>query len=613
MAGGAATDGAPRRDHGALMAIDTPPWTAPVHPVRTGGIARRPVATAAVLLGYLALAALLTAGAWRDPTGRLLGGAQDAIQHIWFLAWLPYALGHGLDPLLTRFLDHPGPVNLMWNNATPLLAALAAPITLTAGPIAAYAALLTAAVAGSAFAAYLLAARLVQHRAAAIVAGLAYGFSPYVVAQATGAHLPLATVPGPPLLGLALHELAARRRTDPRLVGLGVGLLLWAQLLTNEELLLTQTLMGIVALALVAAFHPTRLRQGACALRRAATPALGTFVVLAALPLWIQLAGPGRLGGGAVQPPGRYVTDLLGLVVPTQILHFAPPGAIGLTRHFTANLSEWDGYLGIPLLALAAAAPFLIRRRWAWVAAGVGVVALACSLGPALHVGGRTWGIPLPWTVLGRLPGLRDVLPDRLTVYAFLAAALLLAGVLDRVLAHRPRPAAWAAGLGVAGAALVPLVPRGPLPSEPARVPAFFTTAAVDRLPPGQVAVVAPAAWGPDDVAMLWQAASAMRFTQPFGYVLHPGPHGGAAADPPRTMLVAVLHQLQAQDPPRLPPLALRRLRRELVHLRVRAVVVGPMPGRGQTEALLARLLGRPPLRVGGVDLWTIGRQGTRA
>ncbi|HUY98233.1 MAG TPA: hypothetical protein VMW47_11555 [Verrucomicrobiae bacterium] len=570
------------------------------------GVPRRATAGASVLLGYLALAALLGARAWSDPRATLLGSPQDAIQHIWFLRWLPFALAHGHDPLLTRFLDHPGPVNLMWNNATPLLAAVAAPITLTLGPVAAYLVLLIGAVTVSAWTAYLLAARLVAHRAAAWVAGLAYGFSPYVLTQATGSHLPLVTIPGPPLLLLCLHELVGRRRVRPVAVGVGVGCVLAAQLLTNEELLLTELLMGAVTLVVLAGLRPSRVREHLARLSAAAGSALVCFAVVAAAPLAVQLAGPARLGGGPVQPQGRYVADLLGFIVPTQVLHFAPAGAVALTHRFSANLSEWDAYLGLPLLGVMLVAPVVVRRRWAVAALLVGLVAGLLALGPELHVGGRALAGPLPWSGLAHLPGFKDVLPDRLTVYVFLAAALLLAGVLDRCRAG-PTARSWARFTGVALAALLPLLPAGPLPARSAMVPAFFTTRAVDRLPTGRVALVVPVAWGPDDAAMLWQAVSGMRFALPFGYVLHPGPGGAAVADPRSTPLTATLHALQSGRRVRLPPLALRTLRRRIAALGAATVVVGPMPNQDRVVGLLTRLLGRPPARDQGVELWETG------
>ena len=65
----------------------------------------------------------------------LLGaGAGDPAQMSWFLAWTPFALGHGLNPFFTNYIDYPLGVNLASNTSVPLLGLLAAPVTLRAGP-----------------------------------------------------------------------------------------------------------------------------------------------------------------------------------------------------------------------------------------------------------------------------------------------------------------------------------------------------------------------------------------------------------------------------------------------------------------------------------------------
>ena len=44
------------------------------------------------------------------------------------------------------------------------------------------------------------------------------------------------------------------------------------------------------------------------------------------------------------------MTDLLNLVVPTDVQQLAPAAALGISSRFTGNGSEQDGYLGIPLI-----------------------------------------------------------------------------------------------------------------------------------------------------------------------------------------------------------------------------------------------------------------------
>lgn len=46
------------------------------------------------------------------------------------------------------------------------------------------------------------------------------------------------------------------------------------------------------------------------------------------------------------------MTDLTNFVVPTRLQRFAPPAAVAISDRFTGNGTEWDGYLGLPLLML---------------------------------------------------------------------------------------------------------------------------------------------------------------------------------------------------------------------------------------------------------------------
>jgi hypothetical protein len=39
---------------------------------------------------------------------------------MWFLRWMPFALEHGYDLLVTHHLNYPDGVNLMWNTSLPL-------------------------------------------------------------------------------------------------------------------------------------------------------------------------------------------------------------------------------------------------------------------------------------------------------------------------------------------------------------------------------------------------------------------------------------------------------------------------------------------------------------
>src|SRR2546429_9095198 len=129
----------------------------------------------------------------------------------WFLGWSAFAITHHLDPILSRVANVPDGMNLMWNTAYPLPAALLAPIALTLGSAFAYNLMCTLAVALSAWTAFLVIGRYVRHRPAAAGGGLLYGFSPAVVAQSPG-HPFLTRRVGAPLALLVFPVFLIRRR-----------------------------------------------------------------------------------------------------------------------------------------------------------------------------------------------------------------------------------------------------------------------------------------------------------------------------------------------------------------------------------------------------------------
>ncbi|HEY7599020.1 MAG TPA: hypothetical protein VH741_03755, partial [Candidatus Limnocylindrales bacterium] len=93
-----------------------------------------------------------------------------------------------------------------------------------------------------------------------------------------------------------------------------------------------------------------------------------------------------------------------------------------------------------------------------------------CGLGHRLTVDGDVTRLGLPWSVVDRLPGIELLVPQRFVLYAFLAAALIVA----LMLARGPRPASWALGL-LAVVAIVPWVGSAYW-KAPVHTPAFFAT-----------------------------------------------------------------------------------------------------------------------------------------
>ena len=557
----------------------------------------------AALLVYLVLAVWHFRLTWAAPRATTIGGYGDPWLFVWFLKWQQFALAHGRSPLVSGYLNAPAGVNLMWNTSVVAPGLLLAGVTAALGPVLTYNLLVTLAVALSAWSAYLVFRRYVTSQLAAGVGGLLYGFSPYMMAHALG-HLHLILAVSPPLVLVLLDEILVRQRGVPARFGVALGGLAAAQLLTAEELLASELLAASGALALLVLRYPGQVRARAAYAGKALATAAVVCLLLVAWPLGVQFLGPQR-PHTPIQRPGVAVTDLANLVVPTRLQRFAPAAAVAISDRFTSNATEWDGYLGVPLLLLLAG----VAARW-WRRPLVHVTSLLAlglailSLGPRLHVAGRVTGVHLPWRAIAAVPVAYDILPNRLMLYVFLLAGLLVAVFADAMIASQQRRRA---ALGVAALllALAPLLPRSPAPSTRLAVPPFFTQA-VRRIPQGSVTLVAPFAHYPPTVApMLWQAMSGMRFRMPEGYFVGTSAAGRAQFGPGATPVSKAMEGIQAgRPPPPLTPAARAGLLAVLRGWGVHTVLVGPMGHQATMVAFFAALLGRPPTPAGGVFAW---------
>ncbi|HXM59071.1 MAG TPA: hypothetical protein VOB72_26965 [Candidatus Dormibacteraeota bacterium] len=584
------------------------------------------VAPGALLL-YTALAFVAFASAWRDPFRYGVGVPGDPEVYTWFLRWFPYATSHGLNPFFTDFADFPQGANLLWNTSMPLVAYLLWPVT-AVSPVVAYDLMETLGLAVSAWCAFLLLRRCVGSPVAAGVGGLLYGFSPGMMAQSAG-HPALTVAFLPPLVLLLLDEIVRVQRRRAALLAAGLALACVAEFLVSEEVLVVTGLVFVVLLVTAIGLWPREAPSRAGFAIRTLLLAGVLFAAGVAWPLWFQLTGPQHLAGTA-HVPNVYVNDLLGFWVPSQVQWLAPGRALRISAGFSGNYSEWNSYLGVPLTLLLV---FTVVRWWrnGWVrlAALAGAVIAILSLGITLHVGGvvHPW-LPvfalgllfllLPrsaparvlvvltfalWLALWRLPLLDSLLPSRLMLLGYLLVGLLVAVFVDGLVGLGwPRVAAGAAALLVA---LAPLVPRLPYTSSEYRTPAFFAPGgAVSRVPPGSVALVAPVTTYADVDAMYWQAASGMRYRMPEGYLFIPeSVHELFTPTSPTANALWDVQYGRARSP--LGDEAARRaMRADLAAWGVRTVIVGPMPNREDTVALLTWVLGRPPEETGGVSVW---------
>lgn len=566
---------------------------------------------AVVLLFMLVLAIAWFWRTWMAPTTHSVGAGADSYPVMWFLDWVPYALGHGLNPLVTHYLDAPHGINLMWNPYMPLLALLVSPITVTVGPVVAYNVIATAAPALAGWVAY-LALRRWTAPAPALAGALVFGFSSFIGAESSQ-NVFVTFLVSAPLLLIALDRLLVVQRTPAWRDGALLGLVVGGQLLVDEEMLVIEVVIAAVAVTVAAL---SNVREIGSRLKHAAQGtaiAAGVAGALSAWPLALQFLGPYR-PQHAVISQAAFSTDLWNFVSPTYTSGVRTNAALVLDQHFTVNWTEWGSYLGIPLIVLLIGCLLICRhQRVAWIAATITASSGLLALGPSLHIAGRDTGIPLPWSLLARLPLIHNLEPVRAAATMFLGAGLLLALGLHE-LRHRAVPLRGV-GYGLAVFGLVVLAPLVPYLNNP--VPTDATLASGDVCPahPGATVFLLPSS---ELYVALWQAQAGFCFSLPTYYGFHGvyegptrfglqnGPH-----DRPATELdQASWDATEGEALPALTPSLRGRAARELVELKLSEVVLGPTPPPANPEAharlvaWVTDLLG-PPRPQGDLLVWS--------
>ncbi len=455
--------------------------------------------------------------AWEFPRTTQIGGAGDADEYSWFFSWMPFAIGHGLNPLASTYVSFPNGINLMWNTSVLLPSFLMAPATVVFGAAFSYNFVLTSAPALACTLSY-LAFRRWTGRLPALAGGLVLGFSPYVASQSVG-HLAQVLMASAPVLLVLLDRLLVVQGSKPWRDGVLLGLLAWAQLLSGEEVLALEAITAAIAVAVLCALNrgavAAHFRYAWMGLRVAG----GLFVVLAAPFLAFQYLGPDRVQN--VHPRDTYVSDLLNFVVPTNITRLAPSSVLQVSQHFTGNGSEQGAYIGIPLVIFIAITLFLARRRGiTWVALAVALGAGLLSMGSTLHVDGhrefRSF-LRLPDFLLQKLPFFHNLLPDRFASMMFLGVGLLLALGLHELRRLKRPFQVGGATLAVVGLAFCCPIVNYPASTSPLFT-AFVTGWACPARAPGSgpahppVVLMLPAI---DELDLRWQAESKFCYVMP--------------------------------------------------------------------------------------------------
>ncbi len=540
---------------------------------------------------YFLIAVALFSSTWIDPAGSLIGTPKDPKLFVWYLGWLPHELSLGHNPLFTDYLSYPSGVNLMWNTSMIFPALLLWPVTAAFGPVVAYNFLITAGLALSAWFGFLAARRFIDSEPACFAAGLLYGFSPALIAQALG-HPHVVVALFPPIALVLGHEILVRRRMNPVVAGAIAGVAAALQLLTGEELLAMTLLVAAIGVAVLALLHRDQVRPVLPVAGTATGAAIVSFALITAIPLSFQFFGPQTVSGN-VQQPDVYVSDLLAFALPSNLIHF------------TGNTTENGAFIGLPLLVLFIAG-LVIGRKQGWIqwTGWMTLIVAVLSLGPHLHVNGNVTPAWLPWAAVAKLPLMGSALPARLMVIGWLGDAIVVAAIIAVAIKGSRR---WRIATGaVLIAGLAAIFPSVPYPSVSATVPAYFRPGGdVEKVAPGSVVLITPFSSKKSTDAMLWQAAANYRFRMPEGDAFTPGPYLG----PHPSFLQKTLDEMDAnQQPVAVTPEVRTMTAADLQTFRVAFIVAGPSPGRAAIVAFWTEFVGNGPRADGGVDVWELAR-----
>lgn len=511
--------------------------------------------------GYLALSVALWWQAWTThPTSVALCGCEDPSITTWFLGWPAYAVAHGHNPFFSSLLFHPTGINLLSNTGMLAVGVPLAPVTWIWGPIATLNVASTLAPALSALSMCWLLRRWVRWSPAAIVGGLLFGFSPFVVSNLAMGHLDMALLALLPLMAACFDQLLVRQDRSATTVGVALGCLLAVQFFVSTEVLVITVVTGLVALVLIAGYAAAGHRRDLVARSPHAARGMGVAVlvgaVLLAYPVWFALAGPAHLSG-RIWPAGTTGSSLLGSgpIDFSDLWHLrlAEPAVVRFFAGYQGPALPSPSYLGVGLLVVVVAAVLVWRTdRRLWCFGILGAVAVVLGLGSA-----HAWS---PWRALNNLPVLDDVISGRFMIVVTLCAAVMLAVAVDRsrgavlratrrrssfrsAATGRPVPGAparvtgatdgdrtadsWpATGIGarlaggvlalaVATVALAPMAgalsTNIPLTMEPVVLPHWFTAVA-PNLPAGRVVMTFPLPVTGGS-AMTWQAVERFPFS----------------------------------------------------------------------------------------------------
>ncbi len=408
--------------------------------------------------------------------------AGDPEMFIWWFDVAAKSLRGALPTAASKMLFWPNGINLLAGYDGPLMLAVGVPLTLLFGnPVLAYDLFILTALAGSAFAAYLLGMRLTRSWPAAMLVGFLFGLSPYMLVRAAQ-HPNLLMTGTLPLLLLAAFRWLDRPKDKSSYAWLALAAA------ANAASSWYYAIAGLIFLAILFLFQADTWRKNAARLI-AAVAAVGVGTGIVALPLLFSPTGGSAPSSAAFV--ARMGAKPIDFILPNALtnvfgdlrrgLRDDPPASDTLP---TPNVFERSSYFGIPLLVLVAI--FAWRRRTStlpvpafWICALITFTLL--SLGTEVTVLGQH--LPMPFALLrGLFPFSLARVPNRFFVGALLCAAVMAGDVAARWLAQKRlltfanRATAACFGIMFVAERLI-----FPYPIFTQEVSSFFVSMAADR------------------------------------------------------------------------------------------------------------------------------------
>jgi len=472
------------------------------------------------------------------PSSTLTCPCGDPAQEVWFMAWPAWAISHLANVFFSGAVNVPHGANLLSNTSGTLVSVVLSPVTWLWGPVTSTNVALTLAPGLSAWGCWVAIRSFVTWKPAAVPAALVFGYSAAIVSSLLFGHVSLSVWVVPPLLLSTLYEIVIRQARTPRRDGVTFAALVVVQFLISPEVLVMCALLAGFGLLGTLAFGWRSVPAQAPYAVRALGIGIGLAAVLLAYPAWFGLSGPQSVSGVLFSLAPLWGVFISGYLSPGPYRGFAS-AYIRFGGYYGRN-GPPSNYLGWGVAACTAVSAYFGRRRpLVWLLVFLTLVAMVLSLGAYLLGGSlvltHAW---LPWRTLGKLPVLREILPDQMAPLATLFLSFVIALGLDafhlRMQSSGARHAArgntssWAATLVVGLAALVPVFITYDIPFtvQGTAVPVWMSRDA-PLLPSQTVLLTVPFAMTGSDGPMLWQAVDDMHFRLAGAGLKTPNASGG--------------------------------------------------------------------------------------